>query len=91
MEKKLINKEIFYFHTRDEITWKDIKHIEFQDNDIIDISEDDGDYSVCVFRPTLETDEEFEVRMEYTERTREMLRKNRYNQYLKLKEEFGSE
>lgn len=88
MEKKLINKEIFVLVKKSSITWNDIKHIEFQDNDIINMDEDDDEHYVCVMRQVLETDEEFAERMEWSERTREMLRKNRYNQYLKLKEEF---
>jgi hypothetical protein len=91
MEKKIVKKEIFYLSSRDEITWKNIKHIEFQDDDIIDAFEDNGDYSFCVLRPTLETDAEYEARMVWSESTREMLKKTRYTQYLKLKEEFENE
>jgi hypothetical protein len=89
MEKKLINREIFRMDKDSPFTWKDIKHIEFQDDDEIGIEEDeDGNFYACVFRKELETDEEFVYRREYDKRTREMLKKHRYQQYLKLKEEF---
>jgi hypothetical protein len=89
MEKKIVNREIFRIVKDSAFTWKDIKHIEFQDDDEIGIEEDeDGSFYACVFRKELETDEEFEARMEYNKRTREMLKKHRYQQYLKLKEEF---
>jgi hypothetical protein len=89
MEKKIVNREIFRIVKDSAFTWKDIKHIEFQDDDEIGIEEDDdGSFYACVFRKELETDQEFESRMERNENTREMLKKHRYQQYLKLKEEF---
>jgi len=89
MEKKIIQKTIFWMTKEKVITWKDIKHIEFQDNDEIGIQEnDDGSFYACVLRHELETDEEFEERKKILAKMREISRERRYQKYLSLKEEF---
>jgi hypothetical protein len=89
MEKKIVNREIFRKVKYTPFTWKDIKHIEFQDDDEIGIEEDDdGSFYACVFRKELETDKEFEERKQTIETMKEISKKQRYQQYLKLKEEF---
>ena len=94
MEKIKIRKKIFAKNCNNYITWKDLKHIEFQDDDIIDIeyveSSDgtDGYLYVEVFQMIVETDEEFQKRIESTESAQKLLKKNRYERYLELKKEF---
>ncbi len=92
MEKQLVTKEIFWLHKETEIRWKDIKHIEFQDDDIIRCYDDENDsFYANVLRKELETDEQFEVRMKQNEVMKELSKERRYQQYLKLKEEFNNE
>ena len=96
--KKKIKEEIINLSFDKQPSWKDIKHLEFQDDDLIHIGHDEGYYSennswdpyfyVIVERFREETDEEYQERIKVNENTREMLKKNRYQQYLKLKEEF---
>jgi len=90
MEKIIIKNEIFRLSKETEIRWKDIKHIEFQDNDVIMCySDDEGDsFWANIWREELETDEQFEKRKKSYEKIREASRKKRYETYLILKEEF---
>jgi len=98
-EKTLIRKEVFWSQQDNQPTWKDIKHIEFQDDDKITIAYDDySDDSVndhgwyiSVERWVEETDEQFEKRLKQIEDNKERLRKMKYENYLKLKEEFENE
>jgi hypothetical protein len=93
MEKKIISNEIFWMCSENQIRWKDIKHIDFQDDDIIQCchNEDDDLFYVSVSRYELETDEQFEERKRTYEKMREISKENRYQQYLKLKEEFDNQ
>lgn len=82
-------------------TWKDIKHIEFQDDDRLHISYEepyhsenesyDGHFVIEVEREREETDEEYEKRMETKRWTDELHKKQRYESYLRLKKEFEGE
>ena len=75
MEKKIIFKKIFEDHQQGPIKWENIKHIDFEDSDIITAeyvdayySENnsyDGYYTVSVGRNMMETDEEFAERKEF--------------------------
>lgn len=80
-------------HSENQIRWKDIKHIDFQDDDIVQCSHDEDDdlFYASVLRYELETDEQFEERKKTLEQMKEMSKERRYQQYLKLKEEFGNE
>ena len=98
MNKIKIKKDIEDIQINDPITWKDIKDFQFEDDDIISIGYEEGYYSennswdgfyYCrVERMVEETDEEYEDRMERKRNSESMLKKNRYEQYLKLKKEF---
>jgi hypothetical protein len=100
LEKKKINKRVFYkFNNMKPITWKDVKDFKFEDDDILKFGyveswengsdNSDGDhYEAEVYRMVLETDEEFEKRVKEFEYFKEESRKRRYENYLKLKEEF---
>lgn len=87
-----------------QYTWGEVKeelkkgNFELQDTDTlyIDFEEgwDEGDsarddfWAIKVYRDIEETDEEFEKRKISWEKRMEESRKERYNQYLKLKKEF---
>lgn len=97
-EKKTKQVTIFQDQKYSPITWKDIKHVDLQDDDELNIqwnepyySENnswDGHYSVSIIRNRLETDEEFQKRLEREERDLKRQKEYRYNNYLKLKSEF---
>lgn len=99
-QKKFIDVEIFN-ETRDNpFTWADFKAIDFQDDDVIRVewiepyySENnsyDGHFAATVTRKVLETDEQFEKRLKREEIDATLMRKRRYESYLKLKAEFES-
>ncbi len=95
MERKTIKKQIDQrFVNEEQPRWKDLKHSEYQDDDLIHIGYDDnydGGWFVSIERERLETDEEYNERMERHERFLEDSKKRRYENYLKLKEEFENE
>ena len=86
-------------------TWGEIKelliknNITLQDDDIIENSYNHGwqegdssredTYDLIIYRYRLETDEEFEKRKNSWDNTQKLLKKNRYETYLKLEKEFG--
>jgi hypothetical protein len=98
LEKIHKDKDVFHLTKDEKIRWKDIKHFQFEDDDIIQIAYDEGYVSennswdshffAVVTRPTLETDEEHARRMEDVRKENERLKKMRYQSYLKLKAEF---
>lgn len=100
-QKKFLDKEIFRETKQEPIKWSDIKHIEFEDNDIIVAefvesfhSENNGwdaHYSCRVIRKILETDQEFEERQRRLERNKKWAKERRYESYLKLKKEFENQ
>ena len=101
MEKILKEKIIFSDVQDDQIKWKDIKHIEFEDDDIIVCyyvepfittnEQCPEHYAIHITRMVEETDDQYESRMNTLKEYRETTKKLRYNTYLKLKEEFGNE
>lgn len=95
MERKTIKKQIDHRYVgKKQPRWKDLKHSEYQDDDLIHIGYDDnydGGWFVSIERERLETDEEYNERMERHERFLEDSKKRRYENYLKLKEEFENE
>lgn len=92
---------IFYKGMDEYPTWKDIKNIQFEDDDRIQISyeesyhseniSNDGGWYIEVEREIEETDEEYEKRMENKRWGDEILKKQRYENYLRLKKEFENE
>ena len=98
-DKKSLNKikretQLFWLGENRLIKWSDIKHLQLEDDDVIRSSweEDDDDgrglYVGEITRMVEETDEEYEDRMGRKKSTDALLKKNRYEQYLKLKKEF---
>ena len=93
MEKQIVKNNIFWMSSDKPIRWKDIKHIDFQDDDTIQCSHDEDDnlFYINVSRHELETDDQFEQRKKTYETMKELSKERRYQQYLKLKEEFNNE
>jgi hypothetical protein len=98
--KRIIEEEVAYTHNLDPINLGDIKDIVLQqsetkllDSDIIiqAYDEEANAYDVSVLRNRPETDKEVEARVKRDEATKRMMREQRRNQYLKLKEEFENE
>ena len=97
-KKLLVDQQIEYIQKNTKIEWADIKHIDFQDSDVLHIGYDEGHvsennswdphYYAEVIRKREETDEEYEERILSNKRHMEDLKKRRYENYLKLKEEF---
>lgn len=98
MEKQKVVKEIFCKFYEGTLVYgvpfKDLPK-DLNDDDMIRTFEDDSDeyngmyYTVLtVHREELETDEEFEKRNQHMEELKERNAKARYENYLKLKEEF---
>jgi hypothetical protein len=95
-------RENFFRKKKDSpIIWQDIKHIEFQDLDKIQIGFDEGYYSennswgphyfVNIERWRDETEEEAKIRKNEQERDKKWARERRYETYLKLRKEFESD
>jgi hypothetical protein len=92
MERRIVTTPIDQRYVGEkQPRWKDLKHSEYQDDDLIHIGYDDnydGGWFVSIERERLETDEEYNERMEYNKRLLEDSKKRRYENYLKLKKEF---
>lgn len=100
-EKIKKEKQIFWDQKNEPFTWKDIKDIPFEDDDMINISWVEGHYSennswdghfhAEVIRMVEETDEQFAERIANNERDAKWAKEARLKSYLKLKEEFDPE
>ena len=95
MERKIITKPIDHRYVgKKQPRWKDLKHSEYQDDDLIYVGYEEDEYGnngewfISIERERLETDEEYNERMKRHERFLEDSKKQRYERYLKLKEEF---
>ena len=96
--KILKERELLRKSKNVRFTWKDIKDFRFEDNDIIEIAYDEGHVSendswdphwyASVIRMIQESDSEYSKRIENLERDAAWARERRYQNYLKLKEEF---
>ena len=100
MESKKIwkDKEVYHKQFNGPVKWKDIKDFGFEDDDIMNVGYDEGYYSennswdphyyVTIIRKVIETDAEFERRIQRQKEDKERYHKQRYENYLKLKAEF---
>jgi hypothetical protein len=99
---KIKNWKSIFFHQMDEYpTWKNIKDIQFEDDDRIRISYEEpyqdrdfdhnGQWVIEVEREIEETDEEYERRMIRIKSDEEWQKKRNYETYLKLKKQFDNE
>lgn len=94
----LVEEEIFDETKNTPFMWKDLKHIQFQDDDVLYIRYEEGFYSennsqeekfvATVLRYRPETEEERKERIEKDTIVKERLKRQRYNRYLALKAEF---
>ena len=99
--KRKIKEEIINLSFNNQTSWKDVKHIEFQDDDLVHIVYDEGHVSennswdahhyVIVERFREETDEEMTKRVEEENWWEEYYKEQRYENYLKLKKEFENQ
>lgn len=89
-----IKREVeIYFHEKNSlITWSDIKHLELEDDDVIQSAweddEDGGGFFGRIIRMVEETDEQFQKRQDNLKRQAKWAKEQRFKNYLKLKEEF---
>lgn len=101
MEKKSIKKEIILKTSTVPFKWKDVKDLPFEDNEEIDIEyietwhyEDGSEgplYQIISTKIVMETDEEFEKRKKAFDDYQIISKKQRFEQFLKLREEFDAE
>lgn len=97
-EKIKVEKTIFHKTKDTPFTWKELKEIQFEDDDEINVSyvepyysennSWDGHFMAEVTRMVLETDEQFEERIKRNEAHLKELKERRYENYLRLKKEF---
>ena len=95
MEKKLIKKRVFekYFG-KQQPKWQDIKNLfDIQDQDLVSIyhDEQDDEWFFIVKREELETNEEYNLRLERNDEWFQQQKEKKHKIYLKLKEQFKKE
>ena len=100
-EKIYVDTIIYQGHKSTPFQWWDIKHIEFEDEDVIRLeyvepyySENnsyDEHFSAHIIRKTEETDEQYNKRQERIAQDEKWAKEPRYQSYLRLKEEFENE
>ena len=92
MEKKKVEEMVLEISRNNPLYYKDLQKLDLQPDDAIycEYDLDTMEYDIYISRIRLETDEEFELRNQRLESNKEKMRKIRYQQYLKLKEEFGN-
>ena len=98
MVKATIFQEVSY---KEPFKWKDIKHIDLQDDDVIQMGHDEGFFSennsmdphffVVITRMVEETDEQFARRQEQIALDNKWAKERRRESYLRLKKEFENE
>lgn len=96
--KIFLERRIFMYNSDSPITWKDMKHVEFHDDDIVRCEFVEGFYSENnswdphfsfeVTRMIEETDDQFAKRQEQIETSKKFAKKRRMELYEKLKNEF---
>lgn len=99
--KITIKRKIFDKKSNHQFTWKDIKHLILEDDDILNFyfveghsSENnswDGFHKAEIYRAVEETDEEYKSRIDKKREWQETQKQNRYQKYLELKKEFENE
>jgi len=94
-KKIKVEKQIYWGSNNDQMKWKDIKHLQLEDDDIIysawvddDNSDFKGYWHSEITRMVEESDEQFEKRQADNERMSRWAEERRYESYLKLKKEF---
>lgn len=90
MERKIIKKTVFtkYFGNK-QPRWKDVKKLfDFQDEDLVCLDFEEGEWLFIVEREEIESDEEYDLRLNRHKQWVEEQKEKRYKRYLELKEEF---
>lgn len=93
---KIKREKLVYFHpTNSQLRWKDIKHLELKDDDLILSTWEDGyeageegHWHAEITRMVEETDEQFNNRQADLAIQAKWAKEQRLKTYLKLKEEF---
>ena len=91
------NKQIYWHEKYSPLKWKDIKHLELEDDDLISACWEDRDegsegyWYGEITRMVEETDEQFEKRQHRLQLDAKWARERRYESYLRLKKEFENE
>ncbi len=90
-----IEKQVYWHEKNTEMTWKDIKHLQLEDDDVIRsawVDDENAEYNGYwhgeITRMVEETDEQYEKRQERNRLDAERMKKQRYENYLRLKQEF---
>jgi hypothetical protein len=91
-------KQIFHHGKNRQMQWKDIKHLELEDDDVIHscwVDDENFDYNGYwhgeITRMVEETDEQFEMRIESNKKSEIEMKNRRRESYLRLKKEFETE
>lgn len=91
-------KQIYWGGNDKQMQWKDIKHLQLEDDDIIHsgwVDDEDCDcngyWHTEIIRMVEETDEEFEKRQHDIQLQAKWAKERRYESYLRLKKEFELE
>ena len=91
-------KQIFNHIENRLIEWRDIKHLELEDGDVISscwVDDENYEYNGYwhgeITRMVEETDEQFQKRIASNELNSKWAKEKRYESYLKLKKEFENE
>lgn len=95
MERKIIKKTVFskYFG-RKQPRWKDVEKLfDIQDEDFVYLMAEEDEYGnfdwvFHVEREEIESDEEYDLRLNRHKQWVEEQKEKRYKRYLELKEEF---
>lgn len=102
MERKIKDKVVFpelrKIYKKEYLRFKEIKNLDLEDEDIIIsewVGEDSdtdwcspGHYRIQIIREELETDEEFQLRLNEQKKQQAEFKKRQYETFLKLKKEF---
>lgn len=93
-----VEKQIYWGRNNRQMTWKDIKHLQLEDDDVIHSGwvddenfEYNGYWHTEITRMVEETDDQFEKRIARNKRAAEEMKQRRYESYLRLKKEFENE
>ena len=96
-EKAKYEKELLWKHLDNPPSWKDIKHLDLEDDDTIyattstDENGSDDGYIVSVIRWVEESDGEWQERLADMKESEDRAKERRRQSYLRLKAEFENE
>tara|TARA_R110000782_G_scaffold91929_1_gene175253 strand:+ start:3961 stop:4263 length:303 start_codon:yes stop_codon:yes gene_type:complete len=98
MEKIKVEKQMYWGNNNRQMTWADIKHLDLQDEDVINsawVDDENFDYHGYwhneITRMVEETDEQLQKRIKKAEQDNKWAKECRHESYLRLKKEFENE